>query len=146
MYISRILRDKGDRVVTIRPDASVTECLATLAEHNVGALVVSVDGRRIDGIISERDIVRCLAQRGPGCLGETVADMMTAEVVTTGPDATAGELMAMMTARRIRHIPVVSDGALAGIVSIGDIVKLRMTELTEELRALQGYLEPGAYG
>lgn len=145
MYISRILRGKGDRVVTIRPDAPVTECLASLAEHNVGALVVSVDGRGIDGIISERDIVRALAHRGAGCLSETVADMMTAEVLTTGPDATAGELMAMMTARRIRHIPVVTDGELAGIVSIGDIVKLRMTELTEELRALQGYLEPGAY-
>lgn len=146
MHIRRILRDKGDTVATIRPDASITECLDQLASHNVGALVVSVDGLGIDGIISERDIVRALADRGGGCLGETVADMMTSEVVTTTPGATASELMALMTARRIRHVPVVDGDELAGIVSIGDIVKLRMTELTEELRALQGYLEPGAYG
>ncbi|MEQ8717789.1 MAG: CBS domain-containing protein [Acidimicrobiales bacterium] len=146
MHIRRILRDKGDSVATIRPDASITTCLATLAEHNYGALVVSVDGAHIDGIISERDIVRALAARGPGCLDESVADMMTTEVITARPGATASELMAMMTARRIRHVPVVDGTELAGIVSIGDIVKLRMTELTEELRALQGYLEPGAYG
>lgn len=140
MLISQILRMKGNDVATIAPESSVSEVLEALAEHSVGALVVSTDGETIDGIISERDVVRSLATSGAGTLNSRVADLMTTNVVTCGLDATTEELMAKMTQRRFRHMPVVSDGTLAGIVSIGDVVDARLRELEAERQQLTDYI------
>jgi len=140
MLISQVLRRKGDDVATIAPTAAVSDVIAALAKHGVGALVVSVDGDTIDGIISERDVVRSLASNGAGALGSSVADLMTTDVVTCGLDATTEELMAEMTQRRFRHMPVVSDGTLAGIVSIGDVVDARLRELETERQQLTDYI------
>src|SRR5690606_26918806 len=126
MRISDVLRGKGADVVTVKPDSDVRTLLGVLAEHGIGAVVVSVDGRSIDGIVSERDIVRALAARGASILSEPVSEIMTTEVETCGPDANIEELMRTMTQGRFRHVPVVVDGALAGIVSIGDVVKRRV--------------------
>ena len=140
MLIGQILRSKGSDVATTTPTALVREVLTVLREHGVGALVVSADGEGIDGIISERDIVRSLARDGAECLDRSAADLMTAEVVTTDPSASTEDLMAIMSKGRFRHVPVVADGALAGIVSIGDIVKARVLELETEREQLTDYI------
>jgi CBS domain-containing protein len=127
-------------VVTVRPDATVPELLDLLAEHRIGALVVSADGRSVEGIVSERDIVRRLHDRGPAVLDLTVTEIMTSEVSTVGPDEHLEHLMALMTNQRFRHVPVVTDGALVGIISIGDVVKHRMDELQSERDQLVGYI------
>ena len=143
MRISGLLRDKGDFVATIAPEATVTEVLAGLAEHGVGALVVTSDGAQIAGIVSERDIVRALHRRGTAILSEPVSTVMTADVHTCRPDASVDSLMAVLTERRIRHVPVVVDGVLAGIVSIGDVVKHRLHELEDENTKLVEYIQTG---
>jgi CBS domain-containing protein len=143
MRISGLLRDKGEFVATIPPGTTVREVLAGLAEHGVGALVVTADGQRIDGIVSERDIVRALHHRGTPILDEEVTAVMTADVATCSPDAEVDSLMGIMTERRIRHVPVVVDGRLAGIVSIGDVVKHRVHELEHENSALVEYIQTG---
>ncbi|MBF6328158.1 CBS domain-containing protein [Nocardia transvalensis] len=140
MRISEILRKKGSDVVTIGPEASVRELLAVLAEHNVGAVVVSADGVGIDGIVSERDIVRRLHKFGADLLERPVSDIMTAVVHTCTPDARVASLRATMTEHRIRHLPVVSDGRMVGIVSIGDVVKSAISELQTEREHLVQYL------
>jgi len=140
MLISQILRRKGDEVATIAPAATVSDVVEALAEHGVGALVVSADGETIEGIISERDVVRSLAANGAGALGSSVADVMTTDVVTCGLDATTEELMVEMTKRRFRHMPVTDNGALAGIVSIGDVVDARLRELETERQQLTDYI------
>ena len=140
MRVHDVLRRKGADVVTVRPDATVPELLDLLAEHRIGALVVSPDGRSVEGIVSERDIVRRLHDRGPAVLDLTVRDIMTAEVSTVTPDEHLEHLMALMTNNRFRHVPVVTDGALAGIISIGDVVKHRMDELQSERDQLVGYI------
>lgn len=127
-------------MVTVAPDATVHDLLAALSEHAVGALVVSTDGQQVDGIVSERDVVRRLHDDGADLLNQTVASIMTSDVHTCGPEDLIDDLMRAMTERRIRHIPVVVDGRLAGIVSIGDIVKFRMDELETERRQLQDYI------
>ncbi len=127
-------------MVTVGPDATVHDLLAALSEHAVGALVVSTDGQQVDGIVSERDVVRRLHDDGADLLNQTVASIMTSDVHTCGPEDLIDDLMRAMTERRIRHIPVVVDGQLAGIVSIGDIVKFRMDELETERRQLQDYI------
>jgi CBS domain-containing protein len=140
MLIVTMLRSKGDFVATVRPTATVRELLDTLAEHRIGAVVVSVDGG-IDGIVSERDVVRHLSSAGGGLLDRPVSSIMTAEVVTCRRETAVDDLMRMMTDRRIRHVPVVDDdGALVGIVSIGDIVKSRISELEGERDDLVGYI------
>jgi CBS domain-containing protein len=126
-------------VVTITPDAGVRELLAKLAEHNVGALIVSSDGETVDGIVSERDVVRHLHHDGT-VVNNTVGAIMTEVVETTTPDSTLDELMEVMTRRRIRHVPVVKDGVLVGIVSIGDVVKHKMSQLEFERDQLDSYL------
>jgi CBS domain-containing protein len=141
--ISGLLRDKGDFVATIAPEATVTEVLAGLAEHGVGALVVTSDGVTIAGIVSERDIVRALHHRGIAVLNDTVVTVMTAEVHTCSPDASVDSLMAVMTERRVRHVPVVVDGVLVGIVSIGDVVKHRVHDLEDENTKLVEYIQTG---
>ena len=140
MQVSVLLMAKGSAVVTVAPHVSTVDVLATLAEHGIGAVVVSADGRRIDGVLSERDVVRALARQGATALDEPVSRWMTSEVVTCQPDTTVEELMTTMTERRIRHVPVVIDGALAGVVSIGDVVKDRISALEQETAVLHQYI------
>ena len=139
MKINDVLRGKGTEVVTIRPDATVRELLALLAEHNVGALVVSSDGASVAGIVSERDVVRHL-HRDPDAFNAPVQSIMTAEVHTCDTDAHIDDLMRLMTEERIRHVPVVVNGSLHGIVSIGDVVKTRIGELEFEREQLSKYI------
>ena len=143
MQIGHLLRRKGGTVATIDGSQDVRAALATLAEHGIGALVVSADGRRIDGILSERDIARGLHERGPELLGRPVSEVMTREVHTCVPGSGVTELAQLMTDQRVRHVPVVEDGALVGIVSIGDVVKARLDELETERRQLVDYIQAG---
>jgi CBS domain-containing protein len=140
MRISDILRVKGGQVVTVRPDASIERLLAVLAEHGIGAAVVSRDGSVVDGIVSERDVVRALAARGAAVLVEPVSVIATAQVRTVTPEAQLEDVERLMTERRFRHVPVVVDGALHGVVSIGDVVKNRIGELEDERSTLAGYI------
>lgn len=140
MRISDVLRTKGTQVVTVTPDTTVRRLLAVLAEHRIGAVVVSGDGRSVGGIASERDIVRALARRGAAVMSEPVTAIFTAEVRTVTPETPLEEVMRLMTELRVRHAPVVVDGALAGIVSIGDVVKNRIDELETERTALTDYI------
>ena len=141
MQISQLLRRKGNQVVTIDGSESVRAALAALERHGIGALVVSADGRRIDGILSERDIARGLHSRGAGLLGDPVSSVMTPEVHTCVPGAGVQDLAQLMTDQRIRHVPVVDDGELVGIISIGDVVKARLDELEDERRRLVDYIQ-----
>lgn len=146
MLIEHILYGKGHEVATIGPDASVAEAVALLREHNVGALVVVDAESRIAGILSERDIVRALAEETIGqtaILERQVSDLMTSEVATCGSRSSVNDLMRIMTDRRIRHVPVVDNGDLNGIVSIGDVVKTRIGELEDEAGTLHNYLSSG---
>ena len=140
MLISEVLRKKGSAVATITPRTVVTDVVVELANHGVGALVVSVDGSTVDGIISERDIVRALASHGRAAIDMTAADLMTSEVVTCSRNATIEQLMTEMTERRFRHVPVTEDGKLVGIVSIGDVVNARVRNLETETRQLTNYI------
>jgi CBS domain-containing protein len=140
MRISDVLRVKGTQVVTVTPDTKVRRLLAILAEHRIGAVVVSGDGTSVDGIASERDIVRALAKRGAAVMSEPVTDIYTAAVHTVTPDTPLEDVMRMMTERRIRHAPVVVEGGLRGIVSIGDVVKNRIDELETERTTLTDYI------
>jgi CBS domain-containing protein len=140
MRITDVLRVKGTRVVTVTPDTTVRQLLAVLAEHRIGAVIVSSDGTSVDGIASERDIVRAFAKRGAAAMSEPVTAIYTAEVHTVTPDTQIEDVMRMMTERRVRHAPVVQDGSLRGIVSIGDVVKNRIDELETERAALTDYI------
>ena len=138
--IREVLRAKGTQVVTVPPDTKVRRLLEILAEHRIGAVVVSVDGISVGGIVSERDIVRGFAKRGAAVMSEPVTAIYTAEVHTITSDTPLDEVMHMMTERRVRHAPIVTDGVLSGIVSIGDIVKNRIDELETERAALKAYI------
>ena len=140
MRINDLLRVKGSHVVTVTPDTRVRRLLAVLAEHQIGAVVVSHDGAAVDGIASERDIVRALAKRGAAVMSEPVTAIYTAQVHTVTPQTQIEDVMRMMTERRVRHAPVVGDGGLQGIVSIGDVVKIRIGELESERTALSDYI------
>ncbi len=141
MKLEDVIRTKGTAsVVTIAPQASVTELVTLMADNNIGAVVVSTDGHHIEGIVSERDVVRGLAARGGDALGLDVASLMTPEVVVATPGDGVEETAHTMTARRVRHIPLVVDGELRGLVSIGDVVKFRIDQLTDERNHLLGYL------
>jgi CBS domain-containing protein len=140
MNVETILRTKGSGVATIRPDATVGAAVKELIDRNIGALVVSNDGDGVDGIISERDIVHGLAEHGAALLSLNVAEMMTRRVVTCDLSDSVDQLMAEMTNRRIRHFPVVQDGRLRGIVSIGDVVKSRLDEVEYEARSLRSFI------
>jgi CBS domain-containing protein len=141
MQIADVLRGKaaGSELVTTTAAASVAELLALLARHNVGALPV-VDGTQLVGIVSERDVVRHLHERGRDLLDATVADLMTSDVVTCSPRDHAADLARVMTERRIRHLPVCDDRGLCGIVSIGDLVKARIDQLENERAQLASYI------
>ncbi|MDO9458324.1 CBS domain-containing protein [Nocardioides sp.] len=143
MRIGEILEAKANHdVVTISPDAGVRELIALLAEHNIGALIVSGDGETLDGIVSERDVVRHLHSDGT-VVNNTVAAIMTKVVETCEPDDDLDEVMGTMTAKRFRHIPVLADGALVGIVSIGDVVKHKIGQLQFERDQLDSYVHQG---
>ncbi|MGW0802778.1 CBS domain-containing protein [Nonomuraea sp. NPDC002799] len=140
MLIGTILRNKGSDVTTVAPEATVRELLAELAEHNIGAVVVSTDGVTIQGIVSERDVVRRLHDRGAAVLDDPVSAIMTTEVRTAGPAENVDALRQIMTTHRFRHMPVVENGRLVGIVSIGDVVKSAIGELETEKASLVDYL------
>ncbi|WP_406230872.1 CBS domain-containing protein [Nocardia sp. NBC_01009] len=141
MRIAEILRRKGTEVATVPPDTTVRNLLAALAEYNIGAVVVSPDGSRIAGIVSERDVVRSLHARGADLLDTRVSEIMTVDVHTCAPDDLVDGLRRTMTEHRIRHLPVVHDGQLIGIVSIGDVVKSAISELATEREHLVEYLQ-----
>jgi CBS domain-containing protein len=141
MRISEILRRKGSDVATVAPDTTVRTLLATLAERNIGAVVVSPDGDTIAGIVSERDVVRSLHARGAELLDTPVSAIMTSAVRTCAPDDRVDGLRRTMTDHRVRHLPVVHEGRLVGIVSIGDVVKSAISELATEREHLVEYLQ-----
>ena len=138
--VSVILSRKGDDVATITPTATLAEAATALTDKGIGALVVSTDGVAVEGVLSERDIVREMARQGPAVLEEPVSMAMTGDVTTCRRDTSTNELIAIMTEERIRHVPVLDDDRLAGIVSIGDIVKWRMDELADEGQRLREYV------
>lgn len=140
MRVANILAVKGRDVATISQERSVTDALAVLKERRIGALVVTGLSAPLTGILSERDVVRALAERGPAALDATVADLMSAEVTTCDESTPVTDLMGLMTAQRIRHVPVVNEGQLVGMVSIGDVVKARLDELETEKRDLIEYV------
>jgi CBS domain-containing protein len=140
MRISDVLRTMETQVVTVTPDTTVRRLLAVLAENRIGAVVVSGDGRSVQGIASERDIVRALASRGAAVMSEPVTAIFTAEVRTVTPDTPVEEVMRLMTELGVRHAPVMVYGRLGGMVSLGDVVKSRMDELETERTALTQYI------
>lgn len=142
MRIADVLRTKGSAVATIDQDVPVSELLRALAEHNVGAIVV-VGAGGVAGIVSERDVVRRLHERGADLLSSPVSEIMTTEVFTCSPADTVDSLTVVMTERRFRHVPVLSDGQLVGIVSIGDVVKSRIGQLEQSQDQLQAYIAQG---
>lgn len=141
MNVQSIIGGKGTDVATVTQTASLHEAIGLLGEHRIGALVVSGDGEAIEGIISERDIVRTTAAGGAAALDGSVGSVMSTDVITCTASDGVDRLMGLMTERRIRHLPVVDEGGrLAGIISIGDVVKARLTELEQENRALSDYI------
>lgn len=140
MLVATILQTKGRTVHTVGPDETTAAVVAKLSELNIGALVVSSTGRTVEGIISERDIVRGLAEKGAKLLEEPVSKLMTADVRTCAPQDTSRGVLAMMTEGRIRHLPVIDKGELCGLISIGDAVKSRLDEITSEAHALREYI------
>jgi CBS domain-containing protein len=143
MNVATILSEKGREVFTVRPNLSLADAAKTLDDKRIGALVVTDDGGAILGVLSERDITCCIARRGAAALTETVETAMTSDVVTTAPSDTIDAVMARMTDRRIRHLPVVDGGRLAGIVSIGDVVKRKIADAEAEAEAMKSYIATG---
>ncbi|NLT54718.1 MAG: CBS domain-containing protein [Actinomycetales bacterium] len=140
MRISDVLRGKGDLVVTIGPEEDVRTLLDRLAENRIGAIVVAGEDGGIAGIVSERDVVRGMQREGAALLDRQVGSIMTADVHTCAPEASIEDLMVEMTEHRFRHVPVVADGRMCGIVSIGDVVKYRIEELQSERDHLTAYI------
>lgn len=142
MLVSQILKSKADAaVVTIAPGATVAEAVTILSAKRIGALVVSTDGKGAEGILSERDIVRELGKRGAGILSEKVSALMTAKLVSCGRSEPTDAVLQKMTDGRFRHMPVIEGGALVGLISIGDVVKARLMELSAEKDALEGMIK-----
>ena len=143
MLVSDLIKRKGSVVTKASPETTVAALLDLLAEHRIGAVVVSADGG-VDGIVSERDVVRALRTAGAALLDAPISTVMTSDVVVTDPGDTVEDMMRLMTDRRIRHVPVVTqDGRLAGIISIGDVVKSRIDELEADRDQLIGYIQSG---
>lgn len=141
MTVKAILESKGNNVVTIEPTASLAAAVKILADRRIGTLVILGADRRVVGIVSERDVVRALAERGERALDEPVEQVMTRKVVTCASRETIAAIMESMTAGKFRHVPVVEDGQLVGIVSIGDVVKHRLHEIEHESAALRDYIQ-----
>lgn len=143
MLVSQILKDKGDLVFTAGPGETVGAVAALLHSRRVGAMVVVDEGQTVVGIVSERDIVKAVAADGPGALTRPVEGWMTRDVVFASPGETVDSLLGRMTDRRIRHLPVIRDGRLVGIVSIGDLVKHKISEVEAEADGLKAYIAAG---
>lgn len=142
MLVQQILKSKSDDgVVTIAPGTSLADAARLLAQRRIGAVVVSPDGKRVAGILSERDIVRELANKGPGCMSESIDGVMTREIVTCGRNDNSEAVLALMTNGRFRHLPVVEAGEMVGLISIGDVVKAQLSELAMEKEALEGMIK-----
>ena len=141
MQVLQILKSKGnDEVVTVPPGALISEAAQILADKRIGTVVISTDGSTAEGILSERDIVRELAARGAACLSAMVDEYMTAKLVTCTRSDTADEVLQKMTVGKFRHMPVVEDGKLIGLITLGDVVKARLSELAMEKDALEGMI------
>jgi CBS domain-containing protein len=140
MNVATILKAKGSSVITVKPDVAVADVVRLLADRRIGAVVVSVDGVRAEGILSERDIVASFAARGAATLEKKARELMTTRVTTCAPRDEIADLMAVMTTKRIRHLPVIEDGRVCGIISIGDVVKWRVEEIEREADALRAYV------
>jgi len=143
MKVAAILNNKGDNVVTASPDDTVATVAELLKRERIGAVIVTGAGGSVSGILSERDIVRAIPVKGAGLLESRVADLMTREVVTCTPDTDVDDVRKLMTEGRFRHVPVVVDGKLAGVISVGDVVKQRLDELEAEAGALRSYISTG---
>lgn len=140
MTIAAILGDKGADLVYISPDRTVADAVSLLAQRRIGAVPV-LDGNRVVGVFSERDVIRCLNDAGAGALDQPVSAVMTTPAVTVGPDDSVLGALSLMTQRRIRHLPVVESGRVVGIVSIGDLVKYRIDRIEAEARAMRNYIQ-----
>ncbi len=140
MIVKGILESKGRETISVKPDAALRDAVKMLAVQRIGAVLV-MNGPTIDGILSERDIVRVLGERGAGVLDEPVRTVMTRNVVTCRPDDTVGAIMEKMTLGKFRHLPVMDDGRLAGVISIGDVVKWRLREIETEQEAMRDYIK-----
>ena len=141
MTVANILKSKGSAdVVTVPPQTLVSEVARILSERRIGTVVISADGKKADGILSERDIVRHLGQRGAACLGDPAETLMTRKLVTCGRGESSERVLATMTERRFRHMPVVENGELVGLITLGDVVKFRLSELAMEKDALEGMI------
>jgi len=143
MKVAAILKDKGDKVVTAKPEDTVAVVAELLKRERIGAVVVTGAGGSVAGILSERDIVRAIPGKGDGLLESRAADLMTRDVVTCTPETELHEVQKLMTEGRFRHIPVLEDGKLSGIISVGDVVKQRLDELEAETGALRSYISTG---
>jgi len=143
MLARDLLAAKGTEVATTSGSVPLAEALAMFVDRNIGSLVVTADGRTIDGVVSERDAIRAVVERGDAALRDPVAAVMDRDPYTCVPSTTVEELIAIMTRHRVRHVPVVVDGALAGIVSIGDVVKSRIVELETESESIRDYIWHG---
>jgi len=143
MNVAGILKVKGSDVITASPSDSIAAVSNILGEKRIGAILIVDDSGSLRGVLSERDIVRGLSESGDGCLQLLAQDLMTSDLVTTSPSETIDNVMALMTERRIRHLPVLEEGRLAGFISIGDVVKSRMDEVEREAAALRDYIATG---
>ena len=140
MTVEKLLQTKGSTVVTIRPDASLADVTHELAAGNFGALIVSANGREVIGIISERDIVRSLAKEGASALDRKVSDVMTTEVFSCAPSDRVDDMMAVMSNRRFRHMPVIENGVLCGVISMTDVMRKRIDEVQHEADAMRTFI------
>jgi len=143
MYVETILRKKGDTVITVEPQCLVSRAAQILHDNRIGAALVRNEANKVIGVISERDIVRGVARHHEACLKMTVEELMTSPVICCAPTDSIDFIMGLMTERRVRHLPVMSKGRLIGIVSIGDVVKQRISEIEHESEALKRYIAAG---
>lgn len=143
MLVETILASKGRRVATVPPDETIADAAAKMKQQHIGALVVSVDGLAVLGILSERDISRAVADHAPAFGTMRVEDLMTREVITCVPGDTIANIMSIMTEKRVRHLPVIKDGVMCGLISIGDVVKIRLEEVEHEAEAMREYIAGG---
>ena len=141
MIVTQILKSKpNSTIISVKPDAHVAAAVKILSDKRIGTVIVSRDGASLDGILSERDIIREMGARGTACLDEAVSSMMTSKLITCTPNDTADGVLEKMTKGRFRHMPVIDDGKLIGLISIGDVVKARLAELSMEKDALEGMI------
>lgn len=141
MLVQQILKSKStDGVYTIKPGTSVSDAASVLSNNRIGSVVVSATGKTADGILSERDIVRELGKRGVACMSDKVDDMMTSNLVTCSPEDRTDDVLSKMTEGRFRHMPVIENGEMVGLITLGDVVKSQLTQLSMEKQALEGMI------